>query len=212
MGSLDLQNKNLMSLNDVKFPENLQLLDCRWNQIKTLKYVKFPESLQYLYCTGNQITILKDVNFPESLLELGCYGNQITTLKDVKFPENLITFNCGGNQITTLSDVNFPESLQLLDFSRNQITRIENLPLGLVYLTYYGGNPIEYVDDVKYSDIKFRLRGYKAIRIIQKRMKRRYKIKDESSRLIGRYTLHWLHSVPNGPMFKRGWSELDLKE
>jgi hypothetical protein len=45
-----------------------------------------------------------------------------------------------------------------------------------------------------------------------KRMKRRYKIKNRASQVIGRVALAWLHSAPNGPMFKRGWRELDLKE
>lgn len=65
-----------------------------------------------------------------------------------------------------------------------------------------GFNPIEYVDSVKFNDINFTLRGYEAIRRIQKRMKRRFKIKDEASRIIGRATLHWLWS-PNGPGVKR---------
>jgi hypothetical protein len=98
--------------------------------------------------------------------------------------------------------------LKELNCDYNYITKIESLPLGLTYFNV-SYNPIEYVDDVKYSDIKFTLRGYQAIRRIQKRMKRRYKIKNRASQLIGRVALNWLHSAPNGPMFKRNWRELN---
>jgi hypothetical protein len=75
------------------------------------------------------------------------------------------------------------------------------LPLGLTQF-YYHGNNIEFVDNVSYSKINFTLAGYQVIRRIQKRMKRRYKIKNEASRIIGRATLHWLWS-PNGPSIKK---------
>ena len=45
--------------------------------------------------------------------------------------------------------------------------------------------------------IKFTLRGYQAIHRIQLRMKRRYKIKNDASRIIGRQVLYWLDSAHN---------------
>ena len=55
-----------------------------------------------------------------------------------------------------------------------------------------------------------KLKGYQAIKRIQKRMKRRFKIKNDASRIIGRQVLHWLYK-PNGMMFKKDWENL-IKE
>ena len=123
------------------------------------------------------------------------------------FPSNLQELYCSGNEISSLDNVKFPRNLQILDCRSNQIKRIENLPLGLIYFDY-NGNPIEFVDDIEYTKIKFTLKGYQAIKIIQKRMKRRYQIKNEASKKIGRQVLHWLHSAPNGILFLKNFYKI----
>jgi hypothetical protein len=51
------------------------------------------------------------------------------------------------------------------------------------------------------------LLGYQAIRRIQRRIKSRFRIKNNASRIIGRLVLHWLYKA-DGPMFKKNWNEL----
>ena len=168
-------------------------LDLSYKSIKELQ--NLPKTLKTLYCSGNQIDVLQ--NLPENLQTLYCYHNQIKVIENL--PENLQILDCSYNQIKVIE--NLPENLKELYCYNNQITIIENLPLGLI--DFYGGDPILYVDNVKYTDINFTLSGYQAIRRIQKRMKRRYKIKNEASRIIGRQVLHWLWSPPKGPMVIR---------
>ena len=58
----------------------------------------------------------------------------------------------------------------------------------------YNNNPIKYVDNIPIDSINFTLKGYQAIKRIQKRMKRRYRIKNEAARTIQRYCHNWLWS------------------
>jgi hypothetical protein len=198
---LDLSYKNLKSLSGIEINDDVTELCCNGNQITSLVGVNFPPNLKKLYCNFNQITSFVGVNFPPNLEVLCCNGNQITSLVGVNFPQNLKILNCYGNQITSLVGVNFPQNLEELYCSGNQITEITNPPLGLKVL-FYDKSKVKYIDDVKMSDIKFSLLGYQAICRIQIRMKRRYKIKNDASRIIGRRALEWLHTAPNGDMFK----------
>jgi Leucine-rich repeat (LRR) protein len=141
-------------------------------------------------------------NLPESLHKLDFYENQITKLENL--PESLKVLKCRYNRITKLE--NLPNTLQELNCSGNQITKLENLPESLCELDY-SKNPIQFVDDVEYNRIEFSLKGYQAIRRIQKRMKRRFKMKNEASRLIGKRVLHLLYKV-DGIMCKKGWENL----
>jgi len=141
-------------------------------------------------------------NLPKCLQKLYCSSNQISRLENL--PNRLRILWCDSNQITRLE--NLPNCLQELDCGNNHITKIENLPISLETL-YYDRNPIQFVDNVDINRVNFSLRGYQAIRRIQRRMKRRFKLKNDASRIIGRQALHWLHRV-DGIMVKKGWDEL----
>ena len=106
-------------------------------------------------------------------------------------PDNLHTFWCSSNSITKIHSL--PDNLKKFECSYNRITKIENLPMGLIELDYYD-NPIEYINDIPIESINFTLKGYQAIKRIQKRMKRRYKRKNEAARTIQRYCHNWLWS------------------
>lgn len=173
-------------------------------RLKLIKLPKFIENLNNInafFCHNNELTNLSEISFPKSIIYFNCQVNEITDLSQVKFPEYLECFYCCLNQITSLNNVRFPKSLEKLSIVGNKIDKIENLPLGLQKL-HYDHHKIKFIDDVRFDRIKFTLRGYQAIRRIQKRMKRRYKIKNDASKLIGRQVLHWLWS-PNGPSVKR---------
>ena len=146
-----------------------------------------PIGLQYLCCNNNQLTKLE--NLPIGLTKLYCGNNQLTKLENL--PLGLQYLFCGNNQLTKLE--NLPIGLTKLWCGNNQLTKLENLPIGLQYL-YYDGNPIEYVDDSPFNDINFTLKGYQAIRRIQLRMKRRYKIKNNAARVIQNGCHNWLWS------------------
>ena len=119
--------------------------------------------------------------------EFNCYGNPITRIENL--PKELQRFDCRSNQITRIE--NLPNSLQRFYCGTNQITRIENLPNSL-QLFYYNDNPIEFVDNVEFNKIKFTLKGYQAIKRIQRRNKRQFKIKNESIIIIQNECWNWL--------------------
>lgn len=173
-------------------------------RLKLIKLPKFIENLNHIkefFCSENELTNLYEINFPKSILYFNCQVNEINDLSQVKFPEYLECFYCCVNEITSLNNVRFSKSLEKLSIVGNKIDKIENLPLGLQQL-HYDHWKTKFIDDIEFNRIKFTLGGYQAIRRIQKRMKRRYKMKNEASKLIGRQVLHWLWS-PNGPSVKR---------
>lgn len=77
-----------------------------------------------------------------------------------------------GNSISKLE--NLPVNLYTLDCGFNNITKIENLPLVLINL-WAIDKPIDYVDDIRITDVAFTLKGYQAIRRLQRRIKIRHK-------------------------------------
>ncbi|KAJ3375910.1 hypothetical protein HDU92_000653, partial [Lobulomyces angularis] len=94
------------------------------------------------------------------------------------------------------------------------IKKIENLPLGLSYIDLEGEVLIEFVDDVPYDDIvwsEFSLKGYQAVKRIQKRLSRRRKCKINAVRRIQAGCRNWIWK----PLCKDGTigvrPRLDLK-
>ena len=118
-----------------------------------------------------------------------CSSKQITKLENL--PESLHTLVCSSNQITKLE--NLPESLHTLDCGSNWITKLENLPLGLTWFSYTI-NYVTHVDNVKYDRIKFTLKGYQAIRRIQRRIRYRYDRKVKAAVTIQRGCHNWVFS------------------
>jgi internalin A len=104
---LDLTDHDITTeiLNQLEFPDGLQVLWLSDNQITSLDGVYFPDSLQELWLSGNQITSLDGVNFPDGLQELWLYDNQITSLNGVKFPYGLqeLVYINWGCMVTELS-------------------------------------------------------------------------------------------------------------
>ncbi len=49
---------------------------------------------------------------------------------------------------------------------------------------YYSGNPIQYVDNVKFDSINFSLKGYQSICRLQRRLRIRYKRKQMAATII----------------------------
>ena len=99
-------------------------------------------------------------------------------------------FYCANNKIIKIHSL--PNSLKHFNCCSNMITKIENLPMSLQRFEYRD-NPIKYVDDILFSSINFSLKGYQAIKRIQKRMKRRYK-RNDAARTIQKHCHNWLWS------------------
>lgn len=131
------------------------------------------------------------------------------------FSEDIVTLLLGSNseifKIGTL-----PIKLKTLGCSGTNISVIENLPLGLVKF-YYNKNSVKYVDNVEINRINFTLRGYSAIKRIQFRMKRRFKIKNKAAKVIQAGMHNWLfkpylNDGKNGIVPRLAMRELGLVE
>ncbi|KAJ3376759.1 hypothetical protein HDU92_009042, partial [Lobulomyces angularis] len=136
------------------------------------------------------------------------FHNRITKIENL--PSNLIEFGCFDNRITKIE--NLPDSLKIFRCC-NQIKKIENLPLGLSYIDIEGVRVlIESVDDVPYDFwSEFSLKGYQAVKRIQKRLSRRHKFKINAVRRIQAGCRNWIWK----PLCKDGTigirPRLDLK-
>ena len=194
-----------------QLPKNLQIFTCAYNRITKIE--NLPKNLQKFNCTGNKITKIK--NLPNSLHTFGCSINDIKKIENL--PDSLHTFTCDRNMITKIENLpdslhtficcsnwitkieNLPNSLHTFNCDCNMITKIENLPIALQTFNYdynydhWQKNPIKYVDDIPIDSINFTLKGYQAIKRIQKRMKRRY-IRNKAAIVIQKYCHNWLWS------------------
>ncbi|MBP5513163.1 MAG: leucine-rich repeat domain-containing protein, partial [Bacteroidaceae bacterium] len=114
---INVIEKDISSLEGIKFFTALEFLYCSCNQLTTLD-VSANTALQRLDCYDNQLTEL-DASANTALHRLDCYDNQLTSL-DVSGCVALEELLCDNNQLTTL-DLSGCTALQRLICYRNQI-------------------------------------------------------------------------------------------
>lgn len=118
---LDLSEKGLTDLSDIKYFINLTDLNCQENQLTSLD-VSGCAALEELGCGGNQLTSL-DVSNNTALEILSCGDNQFTTL-DVSKNTALRWLSCDDNQLTSL-DLSNNIALVNLWCEENQLTSLD---------------------------------------------------------------------------------------
>jgi len=140
VGSLQLIDSIILSLEGISSFTNLIDLDCSYNLITSLDVTALIK-LQSLNCNHNQITSL-DVTTLIDLVNFFCSNNKLTSL-DVKNLDLLRYFDCSSNEISVLklSKTIYPLSL---DCGNNKISQIDLF--GWLDTLYIGLNPIEELD------------------------------------------------------------------
>lgn len=118
---LDIDQRNIQSLEGIFYFINLKTLYCRQNQLTTLD-ISNNSNLETLDCRSNQLATL-DISNNTNLETLSCSGNQLTTL-DLINNSNLKSLNCSGNQLTTL-DISNNSNLEILTCRVNQLTTLD---------------------------------------------------------------------------------------
>ena len=116
--NLSIYNGSITDLTGIESFENLQYLNCSYNQISTIN-VNGLVHLISLDCRNNQISTLNISNLT-NLTFLECSVNLLTSL-NVSGLTNLGTFKCHNNQIPSLS-VNGLVNLTVMDVSVNLLT------------------------------------------------------------------------------------------
>ncbi len=118
---LDLPEKGLTDLSDIKYFINLTYLNCEENQLTSLD-LSNNTALEELWCNYNQLTSL-DVSGCAALEELHCSDNQLTSL-DLSNNTALTDLGCTSNQLTSL-DLRNNTALTYLLCNDNQLTSID---------------------------------------------------------------------------------------
>ena len=123
--TLDVSEKSISNLSDVKYFTDLVYLYCTNNNLTKLD-VGANKKLKKLYCGGNDLTSL-DVSNNTELTELYCSNNKLTNL-DVASNRNLKVLHCNYNSLKSLDVSNNTaltelhchyNILQTLDVSKN---------------------------------------------------------------------------------------------
>lgn len=120
VAKISCNNKNIKSLDGVRAFVNLEILDCRDNQIQKVD-LSNNKKLKALLIDSNQLI---DLNLSQNsnLQLLSCTNNQLTSL-NVANNKEIISLACGANQLKSL-DVSENEKLKELFFAENEIAEI----------------------------------------------------------------------------------------
>ncbi|WP_201290083.1 WxL domain-containing protein [Enterococcus faecalis] len=116
-----VNNKNLDSLNGIRYAQQLTDLYCQFNNLTNLD-VSQNGMLELLSCSGNRLADL-DISQNTYLRNLDCSSNQLTTL-DVTQNTRLFLLDCSYNQLTVL-DVTNNVNLSILVCLSNQLTSLD---------------------------------------------------------------------------------------
>jgi hypothetical protein len=163
-----------------KLPKNLIKLDVHSNSIKSIE--KLPQHLEMLNISGNYI---KHIDLPKKLKRFYCQGNY---LRHISLPKSIEKAFLAGNFLSaikvhygcTVLDIErniftkipnyLPDTLTTLKVLGNNIEIIENLPNNLQIFTFTE-KYVKFVDNVSIDKINFTLKGYNAIKKLQKQFK-----------------------------------------
>ena len=118
---IDVNEKNVASLEGIQCLFNLKSLDCRYNNLSSLDLSE-NKKLTSLYCNKNQLTSL-DVSGNTTLTGLSCGSNQLTSL-DISKNVVLKHLDCQSNQITSL-DISINKALDYVNCDSNQLTSLD---------------------------------------------------------------------------------------
>lgn len=145
---LNISNKNIEGVLDLKNFSNLEELDCSNNKITEI--INIPKTLKYLNCENNKITKLNAL--PDNLTGINCKKNP---LKELYYPFNI-------------KPKKYPSKLTHLKFGNKFNQTINNLPNSITHLTL-GDNFNQSIDDLPDS-IKYLNIGYKCLKDCNKEM------------------------------------------
>lgn len=117
---LNINNSNISDLTGIEAFENLQLLNCNYNELTILNVTDL-SNLNSLECRFNNITTL-NVSGLINLTYLNCGANNLNEL-DVSTLVNLVTFNGSGNEFNTI-DLSSNISLETLICTDGNLTTL----------------------------------------------------------------------------------------
>ena len=122
---LNIDNKELTSLEGVSKFKNLTHLYCRQNKLVDLKGVEGLKKLEELDCTDNgTLKSLSGIEGLISLEDLYCGGNSLTSIEEVAGLTNLMRMRCDDNDldnVESLIGVECLTKLNVFNYVNNKI-------------------------------------------------------------------------------------------
>ena len=141
---LDLSERDLIDLEDIKYFTGLLSLDCSSNKLTSLD-LSNNTALTSLSCGENQLTTL-DVSHNTSLTRLMCQVNQLTSL-DLSNNTILTYLDCQHNQLNSL-DLSNITTLELVYCNNNQLSSLDLSKNSALYYLMCLENQLESLDVV----------------------------------------------------------------
>lgn len=148
--SLDISEKNIISLKGIENLNNLTELNLYYNQISDLSLLSYLTNLSKLRLDSNKINNLSGLNGLVNLTQLSLFNNQISDLSPLSNLTNLTNLDLGQNKISDISSLKDLTNLTILDLWSNQVNNISVLS-GLTNLSelYLLGNQISDVSSLR---------------------------------------------------------------
>jgi Leucine-rich repeat (LRR) protein len=124
---LNLEGKNLDSLEGIEYFTNLTKLYCGINQIRDISQLFNLTKLEVLFLNENKISDISGIENLQSLTELNLSANEIVDIHSLAGLTNLKALYLLSNQINDISSLAGLTNLEDLELYQNQISNIDSL-------------------------------------------------------------------------------------
>ncbi|CBY37534.1 unnamed protein product [Oikopleura dioica] len=137
---INLQQNRINDLTNLKYLRNLVFLDLYDNEISDLFHLQPLINLRVLMLGKNKIDRIHGLENLTKLDVLDMHSNNISELSGLTHQSSLRVLNLAGNKISQVHGLQKLESLAELNVSRNQVVNVQDLEklpyLASVYLSY----------------------------------------------------------------------------
>lgn len=125
--SLDINYKDITSLDGIQNLKNLESLNLRNNKITDIRPLSNLSKLKDLYLSENKISDLSSLKNLSNLEYLSLEGNEIKEIDSLGKLKNLQTLNLTRNNIKYIKGISSAKALKNLSLSFNEIKSLEEL-------------------------------------------------------------------------------------
>ncbi len=116
----DTSIKEYNYLNDIENSDNVQSIDCSYNNIRVFDYSAKYSNLSYFDVSNNRLENIISLPHSPSLQFFSCYNNRLAMMPDLRYA-NLKILNCSDNNLLSLPTVMDLPSLEYFYCMNNQL-------------------------------------------------------------------------------------------
>ncbi|CAL6085206.1 Conserved_hypothetical protein [Hexamita inflata] len=123
--TLYIENDNIIK--ELKFAEQLNLVEMILKQCTNIRFTRTPSNLQYLYLCDCNISDLSGIQSCAQLKKLQITNSPLRSLSHISSLINLLSLQITGSKLTNIAGISSLSKLQYLELSDNQIISIQPL-------------------------------------------------------------------------------------